>query len=100
MARTVESMRREQGDMARAGRKWLEGRRDMRGGPAKRVRIEARLLADPCLWCWEVRDAHGKLVESSWANYWTAYPSREEALAAASSRPSVNANVFGIPGAA
>jgi hypothetical protein len=72
----------------------------MRGGPAKRVTVEAALLADPCLWYWEIRDAQDGLVESSWANHWTAYPSREEALAAASSRPSVNANVFDIPGAA
>ena len=72
----------------------------MRSAPGQRVTVEARLLPDPCLWCWETRDAQGGLVESSWANYWTAYPSREEALAAASSRPSINANVFGIPGAA
>jgi len=86
--------------MARAGRKWLEGRPDMRGGSRRRVFVEARLLADPCLWYWEIRDARGRLVESSWASHWTAYPSREEALAAAFSRPSVDANVSGIPGAA
>ena len=72
----------------------------MRNGPRQRVTVEVRLLPDPCLWCWEIRDAQGGLVESSWANHWTAYPSREEALAAASSHPSMNANVFGIPGAA
>ena len=72
----------------------------MKSGSGQRVTVEARLLADPCLWCWEIRDAQGGLVESSWANHWAAYPSREEALAAASSRPSINANVFGIPGAA
>ena len=72
----------------------------MTSGLGQRLTVEARLLADPCLWCWEIRDAEGALVESSWANQWTAYPSRGEALAAASSRPSVNANVFSIPGAA
>ncbi len=72
----------------------------MESGPGQRLRGEARLLADPCLWCWEIRDAQDRLVESGWANHRTAYPSREEALAAASSRPSINADVFGIPGAA
>ena len=72
----------------------------MRSGSGQRVTVEARLLPDPCLWCWEIRDAQGGLVDSSWANHWTAYPSREEALAAASSRPPVIASVFGIPGAA
>jgi len=69
----------------------------MRGGPAKRVTVEARLLADPCLWCWEIRDAQDRLVESSWANHWTAYPSREEALAAASSRASVERKRVRLP---
>lgn len=74
----------------------------MKSGPGQRLTVQARLLADPCLWCWEIRDAQGGLVESSWANHRTAYPSREEALAAASSRPSINANMFGfgIPGVA
>lgn len=72
----------------------------MESGSGQRLTVEARLLAEPCLWCWEIRDAQDRLVESSWANHRTAYPSREEALAAATSRPSVNANVFGIPGAA
>ena len=72
----------------------------MKSGSGQRVTVEVRLLPDPCLWCWEIRDAQGGLVESSWANHWTAYPSRKEALAAASNRPSVTANVFGFPGAA
>ncbi|OGL17243.1 MAG: hypothetical protein A3K12_08720 [Candidatus Rokubacteria bacterium RIFCSPLOWO2_12_FULL_71_19] len=72
----------------------------MKSGPGQRLTVGARLLADPCLWRWEIRDAQGGLVESGWANHRTAYPSREEALAAASSRPSIHANGFGIPGAA
>ena len=54
----------------------------MRSGSGQRVTVEARLLPDPCLWCWEIRDAQGGLVESSWANHWTAYASRAEALTA------------------
>ena len=55
----------------------------MRSVPGQRLTVEARLLADPCLWCWEVRDAaRGDLLESSWANHWAAYASREEARTA------------------
>ena len=72
----------------------------MGSAPGQRVTVEARLLADPCLWCWEIRDAQSGLVESSCANHWAAYQSRVEALVASSSRPSINASVFGIPGAA
>lgn len=44
--------------------------------------VEVRLLPDPCLWCWEIRDAARRLVDGSWASEWTAYPSPEEAYAA------------------
>lgn len=54
----------------------------MGSGPGQRVTVEARLLADPCLWCWEIRGAGGALMESSWAHHWTAYASRREALTA------------------
>lgn len=40
----------------------------MKSGSGQRLTVEARLLADPCLWCWEIRDAQHRLVESSWAN--------------------------------
>ena len=54
----------------------------MGSAPGQQVTVEARLLADPCLWWWEIRDAQGRLVESSWANHWTAYASLEETLTA------------------
>ena len=54
----------------------------MGSGPGRRLTIEVRLLADPCLWCWEIRDAHRGRVESSWAIHWSAYASREEVLTA------------------
>lgn len=69
----------------------------MGSGPRQRLTVEARLLADPCLWCWEIRDAEGALVESSSALHWTAYPSREEALAAASRRASVERERVRLP---
>src|SRR2546427_5279599 len=55
----------------------------MRGDLSERLRVEVRLLPDPCLWCWEIRDAdRNEVLESSWAGEWTAYRSSEEALRA------------------
>jgi len=55
----------------------------MRGDPNERLTVEVRLLPDPCLWYWEIRDAdRGEVLESSWAGEWTAYSSPEEALRA------------------
>jgi hypothetical protein len=45
-----------------------------------RLTVEVRLLPDPPLWCWEIREAdRDTVVESSWAGDWTAYDSAEEA---------------------
>ena len=51
---------------------------------AKAVDLRVRLLAEPCLWCWEIVDRRrgDSLVYSSWATEWVAYASREEALTA------------------
>ncbi len=52
-----------------------------------RLTVETRLLPDPCLWCWEIRDAaQGAVVESSWAADWAAYESSDEALRAGHQR--------------
>lgn len=48
--------------------------------------VRVRLLPDPCLWCWEIVDRGGRLLHSSWAAGWTAYASREEAVAAGRAR--------------
>lgn len=48
--------------------------------------VRARLLPEPCLWCWEIVDRGGTLIHSSWTAEWTAYVSREEALAAGRAR--------------
>lgn len=54
---------------------------------AEALTVEVRLLAEPCLWCWEIRDkADRTLVESGWAARWTAHASRDEALAAGRER--------------
>lgn len=52
----------------------------------ERLAVRPRLLSEPCLWCWEIRDADGELVESSWASTWMAYESRETAEEAGLSR--------------
>ena len=59
----------------------------MKRRPAERFRLEVRLMAEPCLWCWEIRDTvDGHVVESSWSDAWMAYDSSEDALTAANSR--------------
>lgn len=44
-------------------------------------------MAEPCLWCWEIRDAvDGNVVSSSWSDTWMAYDSSAEAPAAGNGR--------------
>jgi hypothetical protein len=48
--------------------------------PGERYTVEVSLMAEPCLWCWEIRDtACGEVLESSWTCDWTAYDSAETA---------------------
>jgi hypothetical protein len=45
--------------------------------------VEVRLLTDPCLWTWDIRDRmRGDVVDSSWTGEWMAYESSEEAYRA------------------
>ncbi len=55
---------------------------------ASGLRVRVRFLDDPelCAWYWEIIDAVGTLVESSWQNDWTLYGSRGEALTAGVAR--------------
>ena len=49
-----------------------------------RVRVDVDLMVEPCLWRWTIRDPETeKVMASSWADEWMAYPTREEALRAA-----------------
>ncbi len=51
--------------------------------PRRGLELEVRLLAEPSLWCWEIRDpVRGDLIESSWEDEWVAYETPEEAWAA------------------
>ena len=53
----------------------------------ERLTVKVHLLAEPCLWCWEIVDGEdGELVESSWATEWTGYASSQEALRAGTLR--------------
>jgi hypothetical protein len=53
----------------------------------RRLQVKVELMDDPCLWRWEIRDAvRGAIVQSSWDQEWTAYPSREEAYRAGQDR--------------
>ena len=53
----------------------------------EKLTVEVRLLTEPCLRCWEIRDrASGELMESSWTAGWEAYDSREEARMAGQTR--------------
>jgi hypothetical protein len=46
------------------------------------LRVVVRLLTEPSLWSWELRDVvTGVPVESSWSSYWMAFDTREEARA-------------------
>jgi hypothetical protein len=42
----------------------------------RRLSVEVRLMAEPCLWRWEIRDhERGEIVDSSWTREWMAYDS-------------------------
>jgi hypothetical protein len=47
-----------------------------------RLVVDVKLLPQPCLWCWEIRDTRSGSVETSWERDWTAYDSPQQALAA------------------
>jgi hypothetical protein len=51
--------------------------------PRRGLELKIRLLPEPSLWCWEIRDpVRGELIESSWEDEWVAYETPEEAWAA------------------
>lgn len=51
--------------------------------PSAPLTVAVRLLPDPCLWAWEIRDRdHGGVIDNSWDSEWTAYDSAEEAYRA------------------
>jgi hypothetical protein len=52
-----------------------------------RFTIAVDLMAEPCLWRWEIRDpSRGQVVADSWTQDWMAYDSPDEALRAGRDR--------------
>jgi hypothetical protein len=67
--------------------KTIEGEVTMPHHLRARHTIRVRLLSEPCLWCWEIRDeANGELIENSWTSEWRGYESREKAREAGEAR--------------
>jgi hypothetical protein len=55
--------------------------------PSAQLTVEVRLLPEPCLWAWEIRDrTRGGVVDSSWDSEWIAYDSADEAYSAGRQR--------------
>ena len=53
----------------------------------ERLTLNVHLLAEPCLWCWEIVDTQaGTLVEGSWPAEWAGYESPREASRAGVAR--------------
>jgi hypothetical protein len=45
--------------------------------------VAVRLMSEPCLWQWEIRDA---VIANSWTHEWMAYESPDDAFAAGQRR--------------
>ena len=49
----------------------------------KPFKVSVDLMAEPCLWRWEIRDPKtDEVMASSWADEWEAYETSEHALRA------------------
>ena len=59
----------------------------MHSDRTQQLTVEVQLMANPSLWCWEIKDqARGQVLENSWTGEWNAYESPEEAYQAAQER--------------
>jgi hypothetical protein len=55
--------------------------------PGTRLTVAVDLMAEPCLWRWEIRDSRlNEVVANSWTHEWMAYESPDEALRAGRDR--------------
>ena len=51
------------------------------------MNVELRFLPYLWKWCWEIREGpRGELIEGSWSDAWSAYPTPEAAEAAGRAR--------------
>ena len=49
--------------------------------------VAVRLMSEPCLWRWEIREPrHGEVVANSWTSEWMAYETPDEAFRAGQAR--------------
>jgi hypothetical protein len=49
--------------------------------------VAVHLMAEPCLWQWEIRDpSRDEVVANSWSSEWMAYESPDEAYRAGQAR--------------
>jgi hypothetical protein len=56
-------------------------------GNKKSLALEVRLMTEPCLWRWDIKDlSRDAVVQSSWDHDWIGYASRDEAYAAGRKR--------------
>ena len=59
----------------------------MEGISREPLTVGVRLLPEPCLWTWEIRDERRRqVIESSWAAEWKAFDSADEAYRAGERR--------------
>jgi hypothetical protein len=66
--------------------RWIEKANSQVAGHAgDGLRVVVKLLADCCLWYWELRRGD-EIVESSWSDQWVAYSSRADAAVAGARR--------------
>ena len=50
---------------------------------SQHLSVEVQLMAEPCLWRWDIRDRErDEVIVSSWTREWMAYESPEEAYRA------------------
>ena len=49
----------------------------------QQLSVEVRVMTEPCLWRWEIRNPErGEVIDGSWTREWMAYDSPEEAFRA------------------
>ena len=59
----------------------------MQSDRAPRLSVEVKLMDEPCLWRWQIRDRdRDEVVDSSWVREWMAYESPDEAYRAGRQR--------------
>lgn len=62
------------------------------GRSSSHLVVDVKLLPQPCLWCWEIRDTRSGSIENSWERDWTAYESRQQAFSAGLERAALLAH--------